>query len=1212
MKMQVSYRGRIFSCPYPTKTLLIMKLLAVFMLAACLQVTATGYTQQKITLAKRDAPLEQLFREIKKQTGVQFFYRNEWLQQAKTVTIHVKDAGMEQVLNICFADQPFTYTMLDSAIVVRWKEMATEVMASPPPQSITGIVKDEEGMIVEGAAIAIKKLGKATVTNNKGEFTFSNVPEGLHLIAISFVGYKAAEKAVLVTGSKPAAVTIVLQRVANALSEMVVTGYQSFTNRTAPGVIATLKPEDITQVGAISVDQMLEGKIAGLAVTGNIGNPGAPPKIRIRGTTSINGDQEPIWVIDGVIWEEAIPVRNRDLASLDETSLLMMVGGSVAGLNPKDIESINVLKDAAATAIYGVRAANGVVVVTTKKGQSGTPRVNYSTDLRTSLRPSYNNFNLMNSADRVRLSQDIVASGLSYPMRPGHIGYEGALMDLRNRNITQEEFDRQVAYFASLNTDWFNELFRNSFSQNQNLSVSGGSGKTTYYFSGSMYSEKGNAKVAALDRYTASARLNMKLRDNLNLDVKVGGNIRQNNGYHSSINPFTYATTSTRALPVRNADGTYAFYDKKNSVEVNNPGLLSYNILNEIDQTGNQSKTREMNAQVSLRYDFLKHFVYEGTAFYATNTTNVDEWATERSYYIAYNYRGYDYGVLDASHPNVDQFAKIPNGGVLKPYRTSTDNYTLRNSFTFNKHITQTGNLNLLLGTEIRSVRQKGLAQLLPGYFPERGGLFTVPVTTAYQTAVSARDALTPPPRLENNVSNFFSVYMAGVYNISNKYIFNVNGRFDGSNKFGKDPKYRYLPTFSSAFKWIASDENFMRALVDKKVVDFIAVNASYGLQGNIKSDAYPSLVTRVDAIDRFGRPQSSVVSLGNPGLRWEKTYSYNLGLEFGLFKRFNVRADYYRKMGNDLLIEKLVSLVEGRETILLNSGNMVNQGIEITLSGYAIRKKDFTWRFNIVGANNSNKITKAYVSEPGLQSQLDGKAVIEGQPVGTLYSYAFAELDAKGVPLYYINDGNNGKARSMSELQRRLVTSGSLNPTINGGIDNSFRYKDFTLTVSLTYSLGAHKRLPQFYNNPTSTPTLPFPENNFSSEYVNRWRQPGDEQRTNIPVLMDASSSLGYLTELPGYTTMATIGGLYNNSDLRTVKISYMRVRALNLNYNLPQTITKRIGASAASVYFSAQNLWFIAADKSKLNGIDPEVVSDSYAMPLPKIFNLGVNVSF
>lgn len=1197
----------------PRKILLIMRLTAVLLLFTCMQVCATGYSQ-KVSLARKNAPIEEIFREIEKQTHFHFFYKTSLTPFFKEVSVDVKNAPLHEAMKEVLKDLPaLSYLILDSIIVItpnvktNFSLPPTEAIAAAPAViDITGVVTDEttnEG--IAGASIKVRGSSRGTATTEGGRFSLKGINEDA-VLEVSCVGYET--QLVKVEGRKE--IKISLKVTNNTLGETVVTGYQAFTNRTAPGVITKLKPEDLTQVGSVSLDQMLEGKVAGMAVTGNIGNPGAPPKIRIRGTTSINGDQEPIWVIDGVIWEEAVPVRNRDLATLDDVSLLTMIGSSVAGLNPKDIESINVLKDAAATAIYGVRAANGVIVVTTKRGQAGEPRINYSTDMRTSLAPSYADFNLMNSAERVRLSQDIVASGLLYPMRPGTLGFEGALLDLREKNITQEEFDRRIATYAAENTDWFKVLFRNSFSQNHNISISGGAGKTTYYFSASVYDEKGNARESQLTRYTASSRINMRLRNNLVLDVKVGGNMRENKGYHTSINPFTYATTTSRAIPVRNADGSLAYYDRKNSVELNNPGQLRYNILNEIDQSGNRTKTREMNVQANLRWDFTRNLMYEGTAFYATSSTNADEWATERSYYIAYNYRGFEYGVLDNSHPNVDNFAKIPIGGLLKPYRTNTDNYTLRNALTFNKDVSSNSKVNVLLGTEVRSVRQKGLRQMLPGYFPERGGMFTIPTTTAYTNAISARDPLLAAPSVEDNISNYVSVYMAGIYNIADKYIFNSNGRFDGSNNFGKDPKYRYLPTFSTAFKWIASDEAFMEKLTDNNIVDFMAVNLSYGLQGNIKSNAYPSLVTKVNDVDRFGNTNASVVSLGNPGLRWEQTFSYNAGIEFGLFKRFNFRADYYKKMGTDLLIEKTVSQVEGRETILLNAGDMINQGIELTLSGYFVKRKDFTWRSVFTGARNSNKVTKAYVAEPDLKSQLDGRAVIEGHPLGIMYAYSFAGLDNSGIPLYYTNDPEKAPERSMNPLNRKLVTVGSINPKLNGGFDNIFRYKNLTFTASLTYNLGSYRRLPQFY--PGNSATLPNAEQNFSSEYINRWRKPGDEAFTNIPVLLDASSALTAITSVYGLTDVALLPDLYNNSDLRTVRLNYVRVRALNLNYNIPTSFVKRAGISAASVYVSAQNLWYLTTDRDKMDGIDPEVIGERFAMPLPKIFNLGVNISF
>lgn len=1218
-------------CPHSSigKIFLVMRLIIFLLTVSFLQLSAKSYSQN-INYKANKVSLEAVLKEVEKQSGYNLFYKYDELLTVKPISIELNNVPLKIALDRVFQGREFNYIIERGTIIVTKKKNILDPFQNKSlynkivDREIKGTVRDKNlNKPLVGATVRIKGTKVATITDANGAFLIKDVSDESILIFL-FTGYKSFEIKV----GKNEHLNIFLEEDLANLNEVVITGYQNFQRFSAPGAISSVKLEDLTQLGSISVDQMLEGKIAGMAVTSVIGNPGAPPKIRVRGTSSITGDQEPIWVVDGVIWEEPVPIRNRDLATADELSLFNMVGGSIAGLNPNDIQSIDVLKDASATAIYGVKAVNGVIVVTTKKGKEGAARINYSSNVQVRERPSYANFNLMNAAERIKTAEEIYRAGSIYPIFPGKTSYEGLLLQFIRKEITQEQFDQNVENLANTNTDWFNILFRNSVSQNHTLSLSGGSNKTSYFFSGGFYDEQSNAKGSGLNRYNANMRLVNKFNDNFEADIKINLGLRKNKGSHSSINPYDYAVKTSRALPAFQENNELFFYEMGTQILVDGINHFhKYNIINELEQTHNQSIAKEMSGVLNLHWKITPWLSWNGTASYNTTQTLSEQWATEHSYNVsngsdAYGnkQRGYPYGLYQIGSANYDR-SKLPMGGTLLNENMSASNYTIRNQFLGQKVFKDNHKVQLILGQETRSSGYLGDKELVYGFFPDRGKMVIPPTTTGYKDFLSSFK----PIRFTDKNSNYLSLFSIANYNYKDKYIFNGSMRYDGSNVFGKDATYRFLPVWSVAGKWIASEESFFKKL---NFISFMAFRASYGLQGNIRSDASPSLVINVNNLDpETGKYKASIASLPNPGLRWEKTASYNFGYELSLFNKLNLTFDYYFKEGKNLIIDKAVSTVSGRNNILLNAGNMQNQGVELTLSAFPIKNQNFSWSSTLIAAQNRNKITRADVSIDGISSKeerlakLTGKSVIEGDAYGTLYAYKFAGLNDKGWPTFHIQDGTKGFMSSESNIVMEPI--GSAEPMVNGGWDNTFRYKNFSLGISLTYSLGGYKRLHDYYADESSSSGLPGHYENYPREFGNRWRNPGDERFTNVPVLLDfiqmvmAGGPHSTPTENGfDYSRNSSSGihmhELYNKSDLRVVKADYVRLRAINLFYNLPRTILKKSPINQATISLSVQNLGFWAPDKHRFHGQDPELLGNQYATPIPTLVNIGINASF
>lgn len=442
------------------------------------------------------------------------------------------------------------------------------------PGYFTGKVVDANGEPLIGASITMKGKQALGITDANGLFRIESGGKSQQTFTISYLGMASVEK-VLKSGT--AAVITILDNT-HELDDVVVTGYQTLNRRESASAVVTKKMDDIFSPDAMSLDQMLQGKIPGMSVMMSSGEPSSTATIRIRGNSTINGNKAPVWVVDGVIMSETVPFTASDLTSPDATYL---IGNSISGLSPQDIESITVLKDASATTIYGVKAANGVIVVTTKKGKDSSPQITYDANFNYNTRPRYSQFDRMNSQQRVQLSKDIYDARLEYPRVPTQESYEGALQQLLNKSITQSEFDSMVKHYETVNTDWFSLLFRPVVTQNHNVSLNGGAGKVRYYTSVSYNNSPGIARGSSSDRFTGLAKVSVKINRIFDFDLKLDISNSVNKGY-STVSPFTYAFNTSRAIPCYGNDGSLYYYNRSTI----STRTISYNVLNELDNTG--------------------------------------------------------------------------------------------------------------------------------------------------------------------------------------------------------------------------------------------------------------------------------------------------------------------------------------------------------------------------------------------------------------------------------------------------------------------------------------------------------------------------------------------------------------------------------------------------------------------------------------------------
>lgn len=1072
-------------------------------------------------------------------------------------------------------------------------------------KTITGIVREEDGTVSPGIAVMVQGTTNATMTDENGKFTlkvrFNNSQEGskkLPVLIFSCLGKETQE----ITCDKTH-YEIVMKDVYNSLIGAIIsTGYQKIDRRLSASAVTTINAEDVLQGNASTLDNMLQGKLPGLSVVNSSSTPGASSKVRIRGTSSIAGNREPLWVVDGVIQEDPVNVSTDILNNLDDVNLL---GNAISGLNPNDIEKIDVLKDASSTAIYGVKAANGVIVVTTKKGTYGKPRITYSGNLTVTERPSYRRLNLMNSKDRIDVSKEIAEKGLAYSFEPARVGYEGLLFDYYDKKITEEQFLNGVSRIEAINTDWFDILFHTSVSHKHNLSVSGANDRVNYYVSGSVIDDNANVKGTGLTQYNILSKVNVKLAESLRGTVQVRGSIIDKEYLHSSISPYQYAYNTSRAIPLYNEDGSLLFYNASTGF---NAQPLTYNILNEIQNSGRNIRTDALNFNANLDWNIWKGFRATGMFAMNVSNTNDKEWFSDRSYQAAL-LRRTNYG---EPFPNEERWktdmCELPYGGKLKNSSTRNHSWTARLQLDYTKTI-KSHYVSVVAGYEARSSKYTGLVSTQYGYLPSRGESF-VNINPIEWPKYSELITNTPDI-VTNRISNYMSFYGIFSYSWKSRYIINGNIRADGSNKFGQDKSTRFLPIWSVSAKWNLMNEPFMKKA---KWLDELSFKASYGIQGNVSPDQTPSMIIKLGSIDpTSGEYISTLSKLPNPYLKWEKTNSFNVAMDFSLFQnRLSGTLEYYHKYGHDQIVPVQVVSTTGSKRMMLNVGDITNEGVEFIINAVPVKTKNFRWSISFNTSKNTNKVTRGgMVSEYSYTHYINGSAVIEGMPINSFFSYKFAGLDKNGLPEFKDIEESDGTTKE-EMYKKAFAYSGNRLPDMQGGLSTNFNFYGVTIGLFFSYSIGSKIRLNNLYNN--SGQRLPNPQQNMSAEFNDRWRQPGDELHTNIPALSTEPLSMkaGALQDRK-IEIANNKWQMYNQSDIRVASGDFLRLKTAYIKYNLPRKACQKMKISNFAIRLEGNNLWLVC-DK-KLNGQDPEQIgfgSFSLATPPVSAFTFGLDITF
>lgn len=1128
----------------------IMKLCLFLCVATLMQVSASTRAQT-VTLRKANATVKDVLADIRHQTGYNILYDPDVLSTAKPISLSLTNVSLDEALRACLSGQPFTYEINDKTIIIT--PLVKKEAVPPAAITITGLVTNEQGMPLPGVTVRIKGAAKTTITTANGTYSIS-VPDGQAILVFTYVGFDGKEVPV----GNQTSINVSLTPANKGLNEVIVVGYGAQRKSDLTGSIGSLKADDIQKSKSISFMEALQGRLAGIQVTSSSGEPGAAVNINIRGANSFNSGTQPLYVIDGV----QIDINNDEVASsgFGNTSL----SNPLAGISPSDIASIEVLKDASATAIFGSRGANGVVIITTKEGKANTSVLELNTYV--GLSEPTKKIKMVGAQDYAAYRHTVTPNDSQWGTDTDGDGVLDAVKDMSGL----PEYD------------WQDVIFRSALSQNYNVSYSGGNQKTTFATSLSYLNQDGLVMKNSYNRYGLNLKLSHKATDKLRLGTTVnasqttstglvsngGDGVRNYNGLIQNI--LLYKPVNVQSETDVNLD------PDDNSSGLGDPRDL-------INYSYKKSPVFRILADVSADYTIIKGLTLTArTGGTITNSTNREFYPGNTSWGLSSN------GVALLAKNNTSNW-----------YQTTTLTYTRR----INKHA-----FTLLAGFEANSY--------LAETFNMRGTGFDLQTVNGVDNIAMAK-VLSYPPTTNKYKYNRVSQFGRLNYSYRDKYLLTATIRRDGSSKFGEGNKYALFP--SAALAWRVSNEPFLK---NQEVINDLKIRASFGLTGNDRIPPYQSLPIAGNTFySASGNAELGISpnALANPGLKWETTYQYDAGIDLELFKgRIALTADVYLKQTRDLLLQADIAGQTGFSRQWQNLGRVDNKGIELSLNTVNVQTKTFSWQSNFNISINRNEI-KSLGAVSFLPVIISGSVItdvgrlIVNQPIGTGYGYVFdgiyqlGDFTKQPNGTYLLNSDvvrMNGRNVQPGDFkykdlngdgivddQRDRTRISNSNPKHHGGLGNTFTYKNLDLSLLLQWSYGNDILFPSLYRLEAGASYI----SSITKDYWdNHW------------------------TEANPSNTHASITGR-GKTEMSTYYLqdgSYLRLRNITLGQTLNSHWLEKAGIKSFRLYVTLENLLTFTSYK----GFDPELTSyspllpgiDNIGYPRAKTYTLGLNVKF
>jgi TonB-linked SusC/RagA family outer membrane protein len=1129
-----------------SKKLFFMRITAFFLVAVTLHVSAKGLSQN-ISLDEEKAPLKKVFADIQTRSGLAIIYDNHIVKNIPPVDLHVRDVPVGQALDKALAGLPLSWFIEDKIIFIKIKkdENPTPV-ATPPVETVTGVIKDENGQPMEGVSITVKAHGfeRGGATNVRGEFSLAGIPDGQYTLEVSAVGYQKYRQPIVVNGSTPA-LGVAMKVEASSMNETVVIAYGTAKRKDLTGSISTINAaKEFKDLPVPRIDQMLQGRAAGVDVKSINGAPGSGTSIRIRGSRSINATNEPIYVIDGLVGT-----------------------GDLNTLNPDDIESISILKDASAAAIYGSRAANGVVIVTTKRGKAGKDRVNVSATYGIQQLPK--TLDMMNAKDFAQFEND---SRVDQGFTPLYTNIDSLVKAIGN------------------GTNWTKATTRTAPYTNYNLSLSGGSTDMTYYLSGNVMKQEGIVIGADYNRYQLHLNLDKQISPKLKWGTSLNlSRYRQDNSqvdFGTSLGWETSMESLPPTMPVYNPDGTLNAFNPiyyQGGGNINSPVakaklITDYNVVT------------TMMGNVYGEYEIVK-----GLKLRSTLGTNLS----------GNKHNGYTPSYMPANIANNTQTGSATTTRTFSDYLLNEN--TLNYEHSFGVH-----HLNLTAGSSYQYNESDEVTASASGLTDDILQYNNLGVANQANKNVGSNATST------TLISGFGRVN----YDYAGKYYLTLTGRYDGASNFAADKKWGFFP--SGAFKWNVWKENFFQQLGTAGTLDNLSFRASYGSSGNQGIAAYSSLASLTSQGTAYLFGQQPAVgfyqgNLANNNLSWETTSELNIGTDMQLFKgRISLTADYYNMHTRNLLLSVQIPQQTGYGSQLVNIGKTMSEGFEVTATAAIIKGKDFSWSTTITASTNKQEVLDL---GPLVMVSLDNNSygantnyLEKGVPVGANFGLVYAgtwknqqeintelakpagKRDLVSTSTFYLP----GKPRYKDYDHDGQLTIndyhylGTPNPKFFGGVGNTFTYKGLALDVFFQYSSGAT----MFNDLEFFTGSGTYLTNQYN--YIkNRW------------------SPTNPNSDIPAVNSRDNVSSTRELHDA-----SFIRLKSVRMSYDLTKLARNKV-VKSANIFLAGTNLFL----RTKYNGFDPEVntgdassggtsstvrAKDNGAYPNARTISAGLNVGF
>lgn len=1145
---------------------------------------------QKVTLNERNSALEKVLRKMRQQTGVGFLFTENALKTAVPVTIEVKDRDLRETLNLIFENQPLQYEFENNSIVVsvKQKSLLGKIVAYFKGIDVKGRVLDEEGKPLEGATISLLPAGKEkesklrkvlTTTLADGSFQIKGLADSTSLY-ITYVGY---EPLTVRAAENLADLKLVLS--GNLEEVEVNTGYQTLTRERSAGSFATPNLELMAaRTSSMNVLQRLDGLVAGMVVNNSPAASKEGNTILVRGLSTLNANRSPLIVVDG----------------------LAMDIGNISAINPQDVANITVLKDATAASIWGSRAANGVIVITTKKGDAGKTKVSYNFFVNFQGRPQYDYFPVLSSTQYIQASretfdpvywpysnatvyrQPTVTIGIS-PDRQILYDMNRGVLSATQGNAKLDSLSR-ISNVAQMGDVWY----RPAILMNHSLAVAGGTERHTFYNSFAYTNtqsytpgESNQAfKINTRQDFGIGKRLKLYLIADLNYQLTAAANFKAVDNRFLPYQLFQDAQGNALAMPYLG----YLSEAQRPSIESQSKLGLNYNPLQDAQSGFSKGNDFKGRFNAGLDMELIKGLHFEGLYGYIKGIGNYRRYLDQSNYQQRINTVNFAVANSDGSVSY-----NLPNfGGQYTSSRIDLQNWVIRNQLNYshgwNKEQHQ---LTVLLGNELQEQLTLNTTSTVLGYNPSLQTYAMVDYQTLSSTGVKnpilskglSGSVLDPNMYFSEFESvprtRYFSYYANAGYVFKGKYIVNASWRNDQSNLFGSDRTAQQRPVWSAGLKWNIGAESWLST---HNWISTLLLRATYGITGNAPKPGYSSSkdVFATKVLSNAPGGQALVLStLGNPKLTWEHTANYNLGIDFGLLQhRISGTFDYYVKKTSGMLGRMPINAIVGADAINGNIGRMNNRGIELTLNATHVIGRDFAWHSSLVISYNKNKVLNAgaLLIPITTGTQQVSSLYTIGQSASAIYAYNYAGLDQLGDPLVRLANGALTK-RNIDVLPEDVLYMGSIQPIWNGGLANMFRYRNFSLNLNLAYNFGdvMYRDMNQVFTGAGFISQQNLQAGNLHAEFANRWKQPGDESFTNIPAFI-ANSNLSSSRRFTDF---------YTRGNLNVVSAAYVKLRELALSYQVPERIVRKMKIGGLNLKAQLSNVMLWKANKY---GIDPE----------------------